>query len=121
MYSTYLKSAATINMFNEYRKSVKVSNINTRFAEVIMGRINGAQLGLRENDSVSDVLERGENFFKSRIMESESLTDSNIDKNTYDLVVKGTHGENLYVMLRSLHSIKNPHTNEITLSEDING
>ena len=94
-------------MFNEYRKSVKVSNINTRFAEVIMGRINGAQLGLRENDSVSDVLERGEDFFKSRIMESESLTDNNIDKNTYDLVVKGTHGENLYVKnLTEIFTIK---------------
>ena len=54
-------------------------------------------------------------------MESESLTDNNIDKNTYDLVVKGTHGENLYVMLRSLHSVKDPNTNEIVLSEDING
>lgn len=121
MYNTYLKTAPIIVMFDKYRKSVEVSNVNTRFAEVIMGRINGAQLGLRENDSVSDVLERGENFFKSRIMESESLTDDNIDKNTYDLVVKGTHGENLYVMLRSLHSVKDPNTGEIILSEDING
>ena len=121
MYNVYLETIPTIVMFDKYRKSVKVSNVNTRFAEVIMGRINGAQLGLRENDSVSDVLERGEDFFKSRIMESESLTDDNVDKNTYDLVVKGTHGENLYVMLRSLHSIKDPNTGEIILSEDING
>ena len=121
MYNVYLETIPTIVMFDKYRKSVKVSNVNTRFAEVIMGRVNGAQLGLRENDSVSDVLERGEDFFKSRIMESESLTDDNVDKNTYDLVVKGTHGENLYVMLRSLHSIKDPNTGEIILSEDING
>lgn len=121
MYNTYLETIPTIVMFDKYRKSVKVSNVNTRFAEVIMGRVNGAQLGLRENDSVSDILERGEDFFKSRIMESESLTDDNVDKNTYDLVVKGTHGENLYVMLRSLHSIKDPNTGEIILSEDING
>lgn len=78
------------------------SNVNTRFAEIITGKINKTQLGLRDDDSIADV--KDANFFINRIKENESLRDSNINTNSYDAVLKGINGENLYVRISPLHT-----------------
>ena len=96
----------SLNRENEH----SYSNINTRFAEIITGKINKVQLGLRDDDSIADV--KDANFFINRIKENETLRDSNIDTNSYDAVLKGVNGENLYVRVSALHTITDAVTGE---------
>lgn len=94
------------------------SNLNVRFAEIITGKVNKIQLGLRDDDSISDI--KDASFFINRIKEEETLIDDNIDKDSYDAVLKGVKGENLYVRISPLHTITDAITGE-KIPEPIHG
>lgn len=87
-------------------------NINVRFAEIIMGRVNGKQFGLSEGEHVCDVLEQKEEFFKNKIKSKDAILDGTVDKNLYDCVLKGANGESLYVVVKKNHLESDPITGE---------
>ena len=94
--------------FSWDRKPVQISNVNTRFAEIIMGRLNAEQLGLRKNDSINEIKRKGANFFTKRLRENFKMPNSRlIDSSDYDAVLVGKNGEQLLVAIRSLHKDPN--------------
>lgn len=111
-----------VSLYNDYILSdIKISDVNTRFAEIIMGRINAKSLGLREGDDISDVKKEGYTFFKKRLIASEGPVDSRVDKNSYDAIIKGANKENIYVMVRGLHETEDPITGKKTLNSALEG
>ena len=87
-------------------------NVDVRFAEIIMGRVNGKQFGLSEGEHVCDVLEQKEDFFKNKIRSRDAVLDGTVDKNLYDCVLKGANGESLYVVVKKNHLEADPITGE---------
>lgn len=111
-----------VSLYNDYILSdIKITDVDTRFAEIIMGRINAKSLGLREGDDISDVKKEGYTFFKKRLIASEGPVDSRVDKNSYDAIIKGANKENIYVMVRGLHETEDPITGKKTLNNALEG
>lgn len=82
-----------------------VSNVNVRFAEIMMGRINAEKLGLRKGDSIAEVKELKEKFFRDRIIATaKKPSELVMDRTKYDIVLTGSNGEKLFVALKSNHS-----------------
>lgn len=81
-------------------------NVQTRFAEIMMGRLNAEALGLLPGDSISEIKTRKEDFFKDHIKADYTIGNINnndIPKNIYDIVLIGGNSEKLFVSINSLH------------------
>ncbi len=94
--------------YNAFKNEFTISNVKTRAAEIIMGKVNKDQLNLNDDEDIADVTDA--QFFVNKIKNSEQLVDSNIDKNSYDAILKGANGENLYVRINQLHMETDPLT-----------
>ncbi len=105
-----LNQEEVFSRYNELLSSFKnepiiATDVNTRFAEIIMGRLNAEQLGLRKNDSISEVEEKKEKFFEDRIREEYSIPNSRImNPDNYDAVLIGPNNERLFVAIKSVHT-----------------
>lgn len=64
-------------------------------AQIIMGKLFAKQLGLLHGDSVSEIKERGPEFFKNRI--EKCYTNDNNDRHLYDRVFYDGTGKKLYI------------------------
>lgn len=94
--------------YNAFKDRFTIRNVKTRAAEIIMGKVNKDQLNLNDDEDIADVTDA--QFFVDKIKNSEQLVDSNIDKNSYDAILKGANGENLYVRINQLHMETDPLT-----------
>ena len=80
------------------------TNIQTRFPEGMMGRLNAKQMGLRKDDSISEIKSKGSDFFKERMREDYKLPSSNaVNPNLYDAAIVGD--TTLLVAIRSKHKL----------------
>lgn len=94
--------------YKDFVEGFTISNVKTRAAEIIMGKVNKDQFNLNDDEDIADVTDA--QFFVDKIKNSEQLVDSNIDRNSYDAVLKGANGENLYVRINQLHTETDPLT-----------
>lgn len=70
-----------------------IEEIETRPAEIMMGRIYAKELGLTINDNISDV--SGPEFFENKM--SNYYRIDNIDKESYDFILFDGAGKKLYI------------------------
>lgn len=97
------------------------TEVNTRFAEIIMGRLNAEQLGLQKNDSIAEIKAKGPRFFADRMLQDYQLGQYNdriISKDKYEAVLIGRNGEKLFVALKSLHDKRNL-LKDFTLADNV--
>lgn len=102
----FLNNSGTYNQETE-KMSLQCTNVKTRFAEMMMGRLMAQQFGLRKGDSISEILKQGDTFFYRRLVSRlsiESLGSPGSDKqNLYDYSVLTKTGDVIYVSARNLH------------------
>lgn len=87
----------------DFTHSIKVENVQTRYAEMIMGRLHAKELGLRKGDDISTIKELQEEFFERRLKERNSVSGA---KNVYDYAVTTSTGHTMYITIRSNHPKK---------------
>lgn len=92
-----LKALKYKTLFN-FGKYGMVQAISTKMdaAQVIMGRNYARQFGLKAGDEISEILEQGSSFFKSRMISNYKLPD-NIDKTLYDAILYTGDGKQILV------------------------
>ena len=82
------------------------TGVETRFAEIITGRINAKQLGLRKNDAISTIQTQGSKFFANRLAQEYNIPfDDVVDSSEYDAVLVGPDNNKLFVVLKDKHQI----------------
>lgn len=68
---------------------VDINSIENKAAELIMSNIYKSKFGIRDGDSLSDVIEKGEDYF----IQFKNL----IDSDKYDLVFTNNNNQNTYI------------------------
>lgn len=95
---------STIDTSNiDFTQSVKISDVNVRHAEMIMGRLHASELGLRQGDDISTIKAQKDEFFKLRIKEHQVIAKA---KNVYDFAVTTSTGHVMYVAIKDKHPKK---------------
>lgn len=83
------------------QSKIKVGNVNTRYAEMIMGRLHAEELGLRSGDDINLIKQLKDEFFLNRLVEKQTISSA---KNVYDYAVTTSTGHTIYVAIRNNHS-----------------
>ena len=99
-----IRTLLSDNDFEDLKtKTCTVTNVNTRHAEMIMGRLHAVELGLEEGDDINTIQEQGDDFFYNKLIDKQTITTA---KNVYDYAVTTNTGHTIYVAVRDKHSKK---------------
>ena len=79
---------------------VSLKTVNVQPYELITNNIHKTKFGLRSTDSISDILEKGSDFFYQRLIKLNEGTSP-----IADLILKRVNGNHLYIKLRSISDI----------------
>lgn len=94
-------------VYIEVNAPITISNVQSRFAEMMMGRLHAKELGLMPGDSISKIREEKDTFFYKRLVSKlsiESLDRKGSEKQgLYDYAVLTKSGNVIYVSVSSLH------------------
>ena len=102
--TSMIRTLLSDNDFEDLKtKTCTVTNVNTRHAEMIMGRLHAVELGLEEGDDINTIQEQGDDFFYNKLIDKQTITTA---KNVYDYVVTTNTGHTIYVAVRDKHSKK---------------
>ena len=80
---------------------IPIKNLISRHAEMIMGRLHAAELGLNPGENINDIREQGQDFFYNKIKLRQKV---NKAKDVYDYAITTNTGHTLYVSVRANHS-----------------
>ena len=79
-------------------------NVDTRFAEIVMGRLHAVELGLQKDDSISEIKRQKEKFFVDRLSKDYSLpSPRDLSYDSYDACLVGPNNEKLVVVVKKFH------------------
>jgi len=97
----------------ETDQKLQVEDLTSRHAEMIMGRLHAAELGLRPGDNINTIKQLGQKFFEDRIKEHRKVNSAKGGK-VYDYIVTTGTGHVMYVAVKPNHekNALNPYTVE---------
>ena len=88
-------------------ETIAINNIQSRFAEMMMGRLHAKELGLMPGDSISQIRKEKDTFFYRRLVSKLSIeslgTKGSAKQEMYDYALLTKSGNVIYISLKNLH------------------